>query len=118
MTDDNLFNEVKEDLDRQRMEAFWRRYGVLLVAAAAIIVLGTGAMTTWKTWQTKKQQHATGELIAITMQANPDPDKQITALESLAQKESGNTVGMFAQLHAAAIAQKKGDKVKAVQLYD
>jgi hypothetical protein len=118
MTHDNLFQEVEEDLERQKLEALWKRYGGLVIAGAVVVVLATGAFTTWHSWRTKQEQTATAGLIAILNQAKPDPDKQIAALESFAQKNSRETQAVFAQLHAAAMAAKQGDTKKAVQLYD
>jgi len=118
MTHDNLFQEVEEDLERQKLEALWKRYGGLIIAGAVAIVLATGAITTWHSWRAKKEQEATAGLIAIINQAKPDPDKQIAALESFAQQGTNKTQAVFARLYAAADAAKEGKRDQALQLYD
>ena len=44
----DIFQEVQEDLRRDRLKAFWDRYGTALLVAAAIVVLGVGG---WRGYQ-------------------------------------------------------------------
>ena len=63
MTEQNpLFQEIDEDLERQRMEALWKRYGSLVIAGAIAVVIGTAGMTAWNSWKTEKQQKATASV--------------------------------------------------------
>ena len=39
MSDLEVFREVDEDYRRERMIAFWRRYGTVLLAAAVVVML-------------------------------------------------------------------------------
>ncbi len=118
MTNSNLFQEVEEDLERQKMEALWRRFGPWIVAAAGVIVLATGGYTTWHAWQAEREQKATGALIGILDTSSTDPAKQISALEDFAGKNHGVMPAVMAQLHAADMASKHGDSKQAVAIYD
>ena len=52
MTQHNtLFQEIDEDLDRQKMEAMWKRYGswvIIFALAIVIVTAGTVAYNSWK----------------------------------------------------------------------
>ena len=114
----NIFQEVEEDLERQKLEALWRRYGPLVVVAAAAIIIATAATTAWHSWRDGQQQKATDQLIEILSAPNADPHKEIEALEHFAGGKPGETQATFGRLQAAAVAAKAGDQAKAVALYD
>ena len=43
----DIFDEVSEDLRAERAQQMLKKYGGLLVAAAALVLAGTGA---WQGW--------------------------------------------------------------------
>jgi len=118
MTDNPIFQEIDEDLERQKLEALWKRYGGLVIGVAIIIIVSTGTYTAWQSWRTKQEQQETGDLITILEDTSADTTKQIAALQAFADKYHGETQGALAGLQAAAIAAKSGDAKKAAALYD
>lgn len=118
MSGNNIFQEIEEDLERQKMEALWKRYSGLVIAGALAVVIGTGGITAWRSWNVERNQHATGALINIVRSAGSDEAKEIETLEAFAQKNHGDTQATFAQLHAAALAVRNGNKDKAIQIYN
>lgn len=118
MTDHNLFQEIDEALEHEKLEAMWRRYGPWILAAALVIILGTAGFTSWRSWRTEKNQTATIGLIDITTKPDSDTGKQMAALESYALKNPGVTPAALAQIDAAGMAAKAGNKDRAAQLYD
>jgi hypothetical protein len=118
MTNHNLLQEIDEDLERQKLEALWKRYGAWVIAAAVVVVLATAGYTAWHAWHVQQEQKATAALIGILSASSTDTGKQITALQSFAQKNRGRAPALFAQLQAAGIAAKAGDEKQAVSLYD
>jgi hypothetical protein len=117
MSENNLFQEIQEDLDRQKMEALWRSYGPLVLMVAIVIILGTAATTAWRSWDAKREQQATGDLIKIN-DITGDQVKQIEALQDFAQKNHTDTQASFALIHAGALEARAGDITKAVAIYD
>jgi hypothetical protein len=113
-----LFQEIEEDLNRQKMEALWKRYGVWVMAFAAAVILGTSGVTAWDSWRAQQQQTATAGLADILSNSAGDDSKEIEALETFASKNRGETQSALARLHAAALAAKNGDTKKAVGIYD
>ncbi|MDX2027828.1 MAG: tetratricopeptide repeat protein [Alphaproteobacteria bacterium] len=119
MSNQNIFQEIDEDLERQKLETLWKNYGKWVVAVAVVIVLGSAGTTMWNSWQSGQHQAATDGLIEVmTTQANADQTKQIEALVAFADKNGGSSQASFARLQAASMAVKEGQKDKAVQLYD
>jgi len=118
MTNENLFQEAQDDLERQKLENLWKSYGGLLLALALTIVVATAGYNFWDAQNAKQNQKATGDLVALLNQANTDQAKQVDALEQFAKANDGKAQAAFAALHAGAMAAKDGKTDKAVQIYD
>jgi hypothetical protein len=118
MTHNPIFQEIDEDLERQRMEALWKRYGGWIVAAAVIVILTTASYTAWHSWRIGEEQKATGELIDMLAKPPADSNQEIADLQSFAEKNRGETQATFAQLQAAELADKNGDIKQAIAIYD
>ncbi len=118
MTHENLFKEVEDDLERQRYEDLWKRYGIWVAAAALALVFGTAGYNFWQGHTQEVHQQATGKLTEILAQNKAEPAKQIEALENFAASSKGTTQATFAQLHAAAEAAKNDKKDQAIKIYD
>jgi hypothetical protein len=118
MNDNTLFQEVDEDMARQRFEALWQRYGVWVVTVALILVVATGGWTFWHTKQIEKNETLTASLLALTEDAQADTAKQIATLQNFADANKGSTQAALAQLRVADLLMHQGQKDKAIALYD
>jgi hypothetical protein len=118
MTENNIFQEIQEDLERQKLEALWKKFGPFIIAGAAAIILATAAHTAWHSWRNTQDQKSSGALIEILTGPQSDPAKEASELEDFAAKNQGETQAVFARLHAAALVAKSGDTKNAVILYD
>jgi hypothetical protein len=118
MTDSNFLQEIQEDLDRQKLEAIWKRYGGLAFFGAIVVIVATATMSWWHAHRDEENQRATAQLIEADEHKLVDADKQIDALENFAKKNDGVTQAAFARFHAAALAVDAGKKERAIQLYD
>lgn len=118
MTEHNIFQEIQEDLQRQKIEALWRRYGMWIITGAAAIVLASAGLTAWDSWRAGQNQQATAGLIHLMDTKETDDAKKMAALEAFAQKNRGVSQATFAQFQAAALAVKNGKKDEAIRVYD
>jgi hypothetical protein len=50
----DIFNEVDEEVRRERLNKLWQRYGNYLVALCVLIVVGVGAWRGYEWWQAKQ----------------------------------------------------------------
>lgn len=118
MTDSNLFQEVQEDLERQRLEALWKRYGQWIIAGAVVILLTATGYNLWTSSKQEKNEALTAALIqaqGTDTSANAEAVKSLTAL---AQEHPGHAQAAIAGLHAAAALAHQGDVAGAVKIYD
>jgi hypothetical protein len=118
MTQENIFKEIEEDLERQKYEDLWKRYGIHVIAAALAIVLGTAGYNFWSDHVSKAHQSATGELEQILGETKADQAKQVQALQDFAERNQGQAQSAIARLHAAAVAARQEKKDEAIHIYD
>lgn len=62
----DIFDEVDQDLRADRARALWRRYGVLVIAAAVLVVVGVAGWEAWTWQQDRAAARAATEYIAAT----------------------------------------------------
>ena len=60
----DIFNEVDEDLRRDRALKLWQKYGNYVMAAAIVIVAGTAGYVAWRDYD--RRQAETGALQYVT----------------------------------------------------
>lgn len=113
----DLFNEVSEDLRRDRLNRLWARYGLYVIALAVLIVLATAGWRAWLYYE-KEQADATAvDYIAAVAKANEGDHKAaIAALDAVAAKgPSGYTT--LARFRAAAETMASGDGEGALKAW-
>lgn len=75
----DIFREVDEALQQEKMEKLWKEYGPTILMAAVLLVLSTAVTVGYRTWNSQQNQKETAKLIAATN--NKD---LATAMESAA----------------------------------
>ncbi|MEM1317359.1 MAG: tetratricopeptide repeat protein [Pseudomonadota bacterium] len=118
MSDDSFIREVNEELRSEKTKEFWSRYGTIIIALAAAIVIGVGV------WRFTEYREATAAaeqgdafMAAVTLAEEGKTDEAIAALEQL-EEQHGGAYGAMAQLRAASELVKQDKKKEAVAAYD
>ena len=117
----DIFQEVDEEVRRDRYSKFWKDYGGYIIAVAVAVVLGTTASVGWQEYTTQRQQEDSDRFAAASALAAEG--KQLEAAEAFrmlvaeaqegyallsrfrsvdALKEAGDTSGAVAVLEAIA----------------
>ena len=113
----DIFQEVDEEVRRERLKKLWDRYGYLLIALCVLIVAGIGGWRGYEYWQAKKAGES-GVAYEQAMQlAQAGKHKEADA--AFARIAAGGTAGyrVLARLREAAeLAQT--DQKAAVAAYD
>ncbi|MFY7961665.1 MAG: tetratricopeptide repeat protein [Elsteraceae bacterium] len=117
MTD--VFREVDEEVRRDQLTAFLRRYGVALLALAVLIVAGVGAWVWWRQHQTaQRAQHGVELSKALTLAQAGDAKASAAAAAELASKASDDGYGLLARFLEAAALSETGDRDGALKKLD
>jgi len=66
----DIFDEISDDLRTERALALARRYGIVLVAAAILVLLWVGGSQVWQSYQAKQNTAAAAKFLGITGQVD------------------------------------------------
>ena len=113
----DVFQEVDEELRRDRAAEIWKRYGNYLIGAALAIVVGTAAFVAWRDYE-RRQAAEQGErfFAAAAQAATGDVQQAIQAVDQVAQN-SASGYSVLARLQEAALTARAGDRDASVAMY-
>ena len=113
----DIFNEVDEEVRREKLQKLWERYQIPIVAVAVLIIVGVGGWRGYEFWQAKKAAEAGGAFqAAMAMSAE---GKHAEAEAAFAKVAENGTAGYrdLARLQAAS-EQAQRDPKAAIAAYD
>lgn len=97
----DIFREVEEELQRQKLKQFWNRYGMLIVGAAVLIVVATLAYKGWEAYQVSTAADRGDRFIAaLELSDQGDTQGARAAFDELISGGSGYAV--LARFRAAS----------------
>ena len=113
----DIFQEVDEEVRRERLEKLWKRYGNLVIAACILVVVAVGAWRGYEWWQNKKavESGAAFEAAVVLAEAGKHQDAE-AAFAKLAADGSAGYRPLARLREAAELAHT--DKAAAVKAYD
>ncbi|HYM18836.1 MAG TPA: tetratricopeptide repeat protein [Micropepsaceae bacterium] len=112
----DIFQEVEEDVRRERYEQLWKKYGNYVIAAAGVLVLGVGAFQGWRAYDLRQRQAVSDRYQAAQQLAQTgDAAKAEEAFASLA-KDAPSGYAMLAKFHLAGQYLAQGKRDPAVAL--
>jgi hypothetical protein len=116
MTD--IFQEVEEDLRRERMRSLWDRFGIYVVVVAVLIVAVTAGYRGYVYFQTKAEQDAGDEfLTALDTAAAGDSASAAKALTTFSESAPGD-YPVLARFRAASELALAGETEASVAAFD
>jgi hypothetical protein len=113
----DIFDEVDEEVRRERFKKLWERYGNLFIALAVLFVAGVAAWRGYDYWRTKQAEQFGAQFsAAATLAEQGKHDEAEKAFATIADK---GTTGYraLAKLREAAEIEKRDPKA-AVAAYD
>jgi hypothetical protein len=113
----DIFNEIDEDLRRERLGKIWSRFGSYIIGLAVLIVIGVGAWRGYEWWQTREAA-ASGARFAAALKLSEE-GKHTEAQAAFAKIAKDGTSGyrILARFRAATELAYT-DKAAAVAAYD
>ncbi|MBN8531394.1 MAG: tetratricopeptide repeat protein [Alphaproteobacteria bacterium] len=114
---EDLIRELKEDIEREKWQRLWQRYGSALITVAALLVAAAGAHAWWKQHQMSLQETAGGLFQTAFSEAGDGKWKE--AAGHFAELRAGKAEGYAAlgALQEAAALEKLGKQKEAYDAY-
>ncbi|MCR9212638.1 MAG: tetratricopeptide repeat protein [Proteobacteria bacterium] len=113
----DIFNEVDEDVRKDKSLALWKAYGKYVIAAAVLIVVGTASYVGWQNY-TLSQSLDQGSRFeaAVALMSENKPDAAASEFGTLA--EDGNAgYRPLSRLREAAALIEAGKGAEALEIY-
>jgi len=118
----DIFREVDEDLRRDQLVSFWKRYGATVISGAVLIVVATAGYVGWKEWRASQMEKRTAVLSAALAKARPEegtPDVKVAGdALATAAAELGQDQAVIARLYEAGLRARNGQRDEAIVIYD
>ncbi|TQV80699.1 tetratricopeptide repeat protein [Denitrobaculum tricleocarpae] len=114
----DIFQEVDDDLKKDKATAWWKRYGRYVIAVAVLLVAGTAGYQAWTAYdlnQRSERSDAYAEALALAA----EPSSEAEALSNLSEIASnGDTYGMLASFEEARLLADADRTDEAVAIWD
>jgi hypothetical protein len=111
----DIFQEVEEDLRRDKALAFWKKYQNHILGAVIIVIAVAVGISGWR-WYRQHQIETNGTAYLQAMQTlEHDPKAAGPQFDAIAKSSGGFAV--LARFQQANLALKDGDKAKAATLF-
>jgi hypothetical protein len=111
----DIFQEVEEDLRRDKALAFWKKYQNHILGAVIIVIAVAVGISGWR-WYRQHQIETNGTAYLQAMQTlEHDPKAAGPQFDAIAKSSGGFAV--LARFQQANLALKDGDKAKAAALF-
>ena len=107
----DIFQEIDEDLRRDKAQALWAKYQNLIYAVVALLVVGTAGVTGWRIYDGKAREQAGAEYLNALQATAKDPKAAIDVFAKIA--EAKGPVAALARFDMARAALLADDKEKA-----
>lgn len=113
----DIFQEVDEELRRDKAAELWKRYGNYVIGAAIALVVGTAGYVVWRDYSHKQAvAHSTAFFDAAALAASAEPAKAVPALDAVA-REAPASYAALARLREAGVKAASGDREGAAAIY-
>lgn len=114
----DIFDEIEEDLRKERAKKLWDRYGWIVLAVAGAVVLGVAGWRGWQWHQAREAGAAADRFLAAA--ATADRGEARAAIDTFAELSRDAPAGyrVLARLREAAAKAKAGETAEAVVLYE
>lgn len=113
----DIFQEVDEEVQRDKIEKLWSRYQTPIIVLAVLIVAATAAWTYYASQRTKAAETANVRYVAAVALADAGKSAEAVAAFDALAKDGPKGYAALARLRAAEEIAKT-DKAKAMELFD
>jgi hypothetical protein len=113
----DIFDEVDEDMRRERLTKLWERYGNLVIALAVLVVASVAGWRGYDYWRTKQAEQFGSQFTAAALLSEQGKHAEAEkAFAEIAQKGTSGYRALARLREAAEIAER--DPKAAIAVYD
>ncbi|MBB3902501.1 tetratricopeptide repeat protein [Methylobacterium brachythecii] len=112
-----FFREVEEDYRRDQIAAIWKRYSVLIIAAAVLLTAGVGGWRYWQHAQLVRAEQASEQFDKATKLATAGNDAEADKAFAALRSDSPSGYKILARFRTAADLSKRDAAASAAE-YD
>ncbi|WP_120496305.1 tetratricopeptide repeat protein [Kiloniella sp. EL199] len=113
----DIFQEVEEDLKRERVEVLWKKYGKWAIGVAVLVVAAAAGFQGWESYKSTVQTEKSATFAsALELIQGGKAGEGTAKLTSLAQDDDG--YGTLARFEQARLLVEANDTVAAVKIWD
>lgn len=113
----DIFQEVDEEVRRERLKKLWDRYGLLMIVLAVLVILGVAGYRGYQYWIAKQAQAASAQFEQAATLSEQGKHAEAQAAFAKIAGEAPSGYRTLARLRAAAELSKTDPKA-AVGAYD
>jgi hypothetical protein len=113
----DIFQEVDEEVRRERLKKLWQRYGNYIIAACVLVVVGVGAWRGYDWWEGKKAAEAGAAFEQAVMLAESGKHQEAEAAFAKLSTDGTSGYRILARLRNAAELAAT-DRAAAIKAYD
>jgi len=113
----DIFQEVEEDVRRERLEKLWKEYGDYVIAAASILIIGAAGYQLWRYHDAQARAKASNDYMAA--QQLLDSGQSHAAAEAFARlsQDAPSGYAKISELQQADALLASGDRPHALMVY-
>ena len=111
----DVFDEVDEELRREKALKLWKKFAPLIAGAAVSIVVATAAWVMWQDQQRKRAEAESLRFVTASDLAATDAERAIVELRALARDGKAGYASL-ARLKEAAVTLER-DRAQGLALY-
>lgn len=114
----DIFQEVDEDLRRERYLKLWRAYGRYVIAAAAVVIVAVGGYQGWRSYQTRLAADAGAAFSLALADAKAGKFQDAASAFSAVAKSAPAGYRALALIQSAAALANAGQFDDAIAAFD
>lgn len=114
----DIFQEVDEEVRRDRAVALWKRYGTYVLAAAVVLVAATAGWSAWRYYMDEQRHAASTRFTEAMILANQGENDAAARVFAEVAAEAPGGYAVLARMEEAALKARAGDRAGAVAIYD
>ena len=112
----DIFQEVEEDVRRERYEELWKKYGNYVIAAAIVLVIAVAGFQAWKNYDLSQRQKISDRYREATATAEGGNAAKAETDFSALSKDAPSGYATLAKFHLAGAYIAQGKRDQAITL--